>query len=252
MSNPKPAEAMVAWAVTEKERRAAVLSGQPYQNYETSCYYRLLNRIDTHYIEVIIGRKDQDERYHTDIRATNFTYIGDFYKREKVYFTFDRITFYQLIEIYPAHPQPLRFMLKRMEAGPVSIKDRAFMIMPFKPETNAFYTSVIKPFLKEKHNIDIYRADDFRDNDIIIETIYHQIEDSEFIIADITNENKNAFYELGYAAAMRKEIITIQEKSVQQLFFDRTHIRSIFYDKNEIDKFQFDLYSTIQSIRTRQ
>ncbi|WP_295232398.1 hypothetical protein [Sediminibacterium sp.] len=50
---------------------------------------------------------------------------------------------------------------------------------------------------------------------------------------------------------MRKAIITIQDKSVQQLFFDRTHIRSIFFDLNAIDKFQFDLFATIQSIRAR-
>lgn len=252
MSNPMPYMAMPLWSINEREKREANHNGQPYVTSQTSNYYDIVNRVDSQFIEIKIGRTDQAEPYHTDTRATNYTYIGDYYKREKVYFTFDRITLYELVEIYPAHPEPIRFMLKRLDNNQFTFKGQAFMIMPFSKALDRFYSLVIKSYLKEKHEINIYRADDFRDNDIIVETIYRQIEECEFIVADTTLENKNAFYELGYAAAMRKEIITIQDSSVRQLFFDRNHIRCIFYDPKEIDKFQFDLSSTIQSIRSRQ
>lgn len=127
------------------------------------------------------------------------------------------------------------------------------MIMPFHhTDTDHFYLQRIKPLLMEKLDVDIYRADDFRNNDIIIETIYSLIEESEIIIADTTYENKNAFYELGYASAINKEIIRVQNKLAgQPLFFNRAHIRSILYDPAEQGVFQFDLLSTIETIRQK-
>jgi len=127
------------------------------------------------------------------------------------------------------------------------------MIMPFhKNDIGKFYFENIKPFLVDNMKIDIYRADDFKDNDIIVHTIYKLIEESEFIIADTTHENKNVFYEIGYASAIGKEIIIIQNrKTEQKLFFDRAHIRAIMYEPNDIETFHFELKSTIESIRDR-
>ena len=155
------------------------------------------------------------------------------------------------MEIIPENP--LRFILKRIDDNKYFKKDQAFMIMPFhNPVLDKIYFDSIRPFLKDQLNITIYRADDFRDNDIIIETIYKLIEESEFIIADTTKENKNCFYELGYASAIGKEIIIIQNKTEEQkLFFDRAHIRAIMYDSDDVSTFQFDLKSTIESIRGR-
>ncbi|HNL05722.1 MAG TPA: hypothetical protein PKK18_12800 [Chitinophagales bacterium] len=87
--------------------------------------------------------------------------------------------------------------------------------MPFKfHDLNNLYKVQIKDFLKQELNIAIFRADDFNGNDIIIETIYRQIEQAELIIAEITHNNKNVFYELGYASALKKEILMIQNKTV--------------------------------------
>lgn len=127
------------------------------------------------------------------------------------------------------------------------------MIMPFHHEgTQQIYFNHVKPFLKEQLNVEIFRADDCTDNDIIIDTIYRFIRESEFIVADKTIANKNSFYELGYAAALGKEIITIQQSGEQILFFDRAHIRSIFYEMIAIDRFLFQLKATIEAIRVRK
>ncbi|HRI31833.1 MAG TPA: hypothetical protein PLQ21_09900, partial [Candidatus Kapabacteria bacterium] len=89
-------------------------------------------------------------------------------------------------------------------------------------------------------------------NDIIVETIYNQIEISEFIICETTYDNKNVFYELGYASALNKEILTIQnEKISNNFFFDRAHIRTITYNLDEIDIFHDRLRKSVIAIRDK-
>ncbi|MES2006325.1 MAG: hypothetical protein V4450_17535 [Bacteroidota bacterium] len=248
----QPAESRPVWVINEDERRDGLVKGIPFANWQTQVYYQLMNRLDTNLIEVYVGHTAEDVAYHNDVRQTRFDYIGKFYKREKVYFTFDRITIYELIEILPDNPRPIRFMLKRIENRKPYIRNRAFMIMPFAEPGNNFYKELLRPFLKEEHSVDLYRADDFSDNDIIIETIIRQIEEAEFIIADTTLNNKNAFYELGYAAALGKDVITIQDYAIKDLFFDRSHIRTVFYEMDNLEKFRFELSAVIKSIRARQ
>jgi hypothetical protein len=246
-----PSDVMPCHTINEEQRLQAIRDGKPFQTFETNSYFRIKNRIDNRFIEGYICRKDLNFSYVNNVYDP-YTYLRDFFERKKVYFTFDSITLYELVEWYPNHPHPLLFILKRIDAK-IYKSNQAFMIMPFnKIDLDDFYTSSIRPFLKEKLGITIYRADDFRNNDIIVETIYKLIEESEVIIADTTLENKNAFYELGYAAAIGKEIITIQNIAIEKkLFFDRVHIRSIFYDLDTISIFQEELGMTIQSIRAR-
>ena len=189
--------------------------------------------------------------YLDNYEFSELEYFISYRERKKVYFTFDKIALYEVIEIIPENP--LRLILRRVNDNKSFKNNQAFMIMPFHNESldKLFFKNIL-PFLKDNLGITIYRADDFRDNDIIIETIHKVIEESEFIIAETTKDNKNSFYELGYASAMGKEIIMIQDKSEEQkLFFDRAHIRTIMYDINNIETFHFDLKSTIASIRNR-
>ena len=246
-----PSDVMPCHAINEEQRLIAIRNGKPFQTYETNSYFRIKNRIDSRFIEGYICRKDRNFSYINNVYDP-FTYLKDFLDRKKVFFTFDSITLYELVEWYPNHPHPLLFILKRMDAK-IYKSNQAFMIMPFhKIELDDFYASGIRLFLKEKLGINIHRADDFSDNDIIVETIYKLIEESEIIIADTTFDNKNTFYELGYAAAMGKEIITIQNKAIEQkLFFDRVHIRSIFYNLDTVSIFQEELEMTIRSIKER-
>ncbi len=225
---------------------------QPFANYKPHLYFKPTNRLDNNFIEGYLGHTDFNENYHYTI-DTAIDYFKNYEARTPVYFSFDRVTLYRLIEIHPT--KPLTFILKRIDNLKIISRDTASMIMPFRPENlNAFYQKHIKKFLIEEANlkIKIYRADDFNDNDIIIETIYNQIEKAEFIIADITHPNKNVFYELGWAAASGKEIITIHDKEMSEnIFFDRNHIRSILFSQKNIPEFHMQLKNTIISISTR-
>lgn len=247
-----PVDVLPSWYVNDKERLEAIKLQKPYcERYGTENYFKISKQIDSNHIEGFLGRTDHELTFHDEFNRS-LTYFTDYLDRKKIYFTFDKVSLYQVMEIFPE--KPFRFILKRLDNQKAFKANQSFMIMPFHYEQlDKFYFETVKPFLKEKLSIDIYRADDFRDNDIIVQTIYTMIEESEFIIADTTINNKNAFYELGYASAIGKEIITIQNRETEQkLFFDRAHIRTIMYDLQNLESFYFDLDSTIKSIRDRQ
>jgi hypothetical protein len=126
------------------------------------------------------------------------------------------------------------------------------MIMPFNnPDLEQFYLTNIKNYLKEALNIEVLRSSDIVGNDIIVDTIYSLIDASEFIIAETTLPNKNVFYEIGYAAAAKKEIITMQSTSDKNVFFDRAHIRTMLYANDKLDTFKEELKNSLIAIRQK-
>jgi nucleoside 2-deoxyribosyltransferase len=127
------------------------------------------------------------------------------------------------------------------------------MVMPFQDEKmDAFYQTNIKKFLKTNLTIEAKRADDFTGNDVIVDTIYRELENSEFILCEITNNNKNVFYEIGYARAKNKELILMLQKGKKSEFFDIDHIRRIEYSISEPIPFQERLRDDILSIRGKR
>ena len=182
--------------------------------------------------------------------ANNWNFFLDHLKNKDVFFTFDHITLWKLVNVFQS--KPLVLTLHKIERKRITNKNSAFMIMPFgNPKLNSLYYG-IKEFLKTEMQIDLNRADEFLENDIVIETVYREIEQSEFLIADTTYENKNVFYEIGYAAAINKEIISIQDFCIsERVYFDRSHIRHLDYHLDTLERFYKDLKNTIISIRKK-
>ena len=75
-----------------------------------------------------------------------------------------------------------------------------FTIMPFNTKLNSVYTDVIVNILNELEITSI-RADEFFNADKVVEGIDILIKDADLIIADITDNNPNVFYEIGKADA---------------------------------------------------
>ncbi|MHB1922213.1 MAG: hypothetical protein ACYCOO_08245 [Chitinophagaceae bacterium] len=129
--------------------------------------------------------------------------------------------------------------------------NRCFRITLFgNRDANLFYNETIRDYLKEM-TINVYRSDDFSDNDVIIETIYREIEKSEFVICEVSECNKNVFFEIGYAKAMKKELIFLLQRGIENKFFDVAHIRRIDNETGNPVEFQGKLEDTIATIRER-
>jgi hypothetical protein len=100
------------------------------------------------------------------------------------------------------------------------IRDSAFILMNMDPED---------PGLADVHQtiravcadfgIDASRIDDVQHQDRITDRILEMIETAEFIIADLSGEKPNVYYEVGYAHALGKRPILVR-KAGTRLHFD--------------------------------
>lgn len=231
--------------------RVPILKIEPIEYYD---YDSLRCRIINHFPNSAILAGSDKWGYVSKDLFSSVTYLGDFREGKEVYFSSDGVSFFKLLNIQtPEDDRPLEFNLKMVQSIQHVEKDRSFMIMPFGDTVlNGFYQLNIKRPLKEKLEINLYRADDFTDNDIIIDTIYREIEKAEFVICEITNCNKNAFFEIGYAKAKNKELIFLLQRGIEHKFFDVAHIRRIEYDLDNPDELKAKLLDTIETIRKRR
>ncbi len=104
---------------------------------------------------------------------------------------------------------------------------KAFVIMPFDEAFDDIYNIGIKETAKQLE-VRAYRLDEELFEEGMLEKIYSEIENADFIIADLSNKNPNVFYELGYAHAIGKLCI-LTTQSAENIPFDLKHKRHIVY-----------------------
>jgi hypothetical protein len=104
----------------------------------------------------------------------------------------------------------------------------AFVLMPFGEKFDDIYKLGIKSITKDKGVI-AQRVDEQIYTESILERIYSQIDNADFIIADMTGKNPNVFYEVGYAHAKDKLCILITQES-SDIPFDLSHHRHLIYN----------------------
>ena len=63
----------------------------------------------------------------------------------------------------------------------------------------------------------------------ILDKIYDSISNSQIIIAEVSSQNANVYYELGYANALNKHVILIT-KNIEATAFDVGHFNHIIYN----------------------
>ena len=117
--------------------------------------------------------------------------------------------------------------IRKMRVNPR--RPKCFVVMQFSAEFDNLYDAVIKPIC-EKFGYEAIRADDLFTTGLIIDDISRMIREATVVIADITVDNANVFYEVGYAHGIRKPTILLSETSRERLPFDVAGFRTIFYD----------------------
>ncbi len=109
-------------------------------------------------------------------------------------------------------------------------KPSVFCVMKFEQAFDDLYQDVIKP-QSEKLGLEAIRADENYASTPIINDIIREIQAASVIICDITMDNPNVFYELGYAHALRKTTILLADRQKRtNLPFDVSGYRTIFYE----------------------
>jgi hypothetical protein len=121
---------------------------------------------------------------------------------------------------------PVEFSETRIIGNPPKI----FVIMPFTEPFDSLYREVINPVASDL-GFEVVRVDEVVGPGVIIEDIQRQIESSHAVVAEISSQNPNVFYELGYAHALRKPaILLVRRSDGPAMPFDIRSYRAIFYD----------------------
>lgn len=114
----------------------------------------------------------------------------------------------------------------------------AFVLMPFDKGFDDIYRLGIKETASHL-GILAERVDEQLFTENILHRIYQQIESADFVIADMSGQNPNVFYEVGYAHAKGKHCILLT-KNTLDIPFDLKHHRHIVYGSS-ITKLREDL-----------
>jgi chorismate mutase len=99
-------------------------------------------------------------------------------------------------------------------------RDTAFVIMPIdpsKPELEDVLGAIKE--VCQSFSIKAFRADEIEHQDRITNVILNEIMSCDILIADLSNERPNVYYEVGYAHALNKKPILYRRQGTQ-LHFD--------------------------------
>lgn len=115
---------------------------------------------------------------------------------------------------------------------------KCFVIKPFdKDKFDNRYNDIFKPAIEECGLI-AYRSDKDENIEIPIEEIEKGIKESRIVLAEISTDNPNVWYELGYAIACNKDVILIcSDERYEKFPFDVQHRRIIEYKTGSVSDF---------------
>lgn len=123
------------------------------------------------------------------------------------------------------------FQLQRLDIAGQELLDVdpqfVFVLMPFAKKFEDAWTLAIRPAVEEQ-GFTCKRADDFMHTRDIMDVVRENIRKAGLIIADMTGNNPNVFYELGFAHALGKPVILITQKRTS-VPFDLRAINSVEY-----------------------
>lgn len=129
-------------------------------------------------------------------------------------------------------------------------KRPGFVIMPY---SNFDKFEDIKETITEagkKHNFDCEVSLDLRDAGNVQHQIWRGIRRAEALVADLTGNNPNVFYEVGLAHALGKPINFITQDTAK-LPFDVLTSRCIRYDKNDLASLGSELEKAFAAVPAR-
>jgi len=111
----------------------------------------------------------------------------------------------------------------------IASKNPVFVIMPFDQEFNDVWTGGIRRACDDCGFASL-RVDQVSLSSWITDDVEEYIQKSKTVISDVTNNNSNVMFELGYAMAKEKDpIIISQHRESEKVPFDIAGIRRLEY-----------------------
>jgi len=108
----------------------------------------------------------------------------------------------------------------------VPIANQVFVAMPFAPRFDPVWGAIRD--VCRGASLFAYRVDQLPVPGDLTRQILDGIRESAFVVADLTGNNLNVAFEVGYAAALGKDLVLLSE-DVAALPFDVRNLRAIAY-----------------------
>ena len=131
-------------------------------------------------------------------------------------------------EPVPGTEQLLEMQKKQSQTD----EELVFVIMPFGEKFDLVYECIEKSVTRAQ--LKCVRADKEIFSGIIMDKIRENIARAGIIIAELSEQNPNVFYELGLAHAWNKKVIMITQ-NIRNIPFDLKHWRMVIYDRSNIN-----------------
>jgi hypothetical protein len=117
---------------------------------------------------------------------------------------------------------------------------KVFIAMPFAEEFNAVYAAIKD--VSQQVGLTAVRGDEVYEPGPIVQQIFKDIAESDFVIAEISSKNPNVYYEVALAHCSRKPTLLLaNNESVKEIPFDIRHNRVLVYDEKNIDQLKEQL-----------
>lgn len=131
-----------------------------------------------------------------------------------------------------------------------SESSKAFMAMPFKnTRLDQVYKECFKPAVKDT-GFDLIRVDENAPAGLIDDRIRVEIRNSKFLISELTDENRGAYWEAGFAEGLGKPVIYTCEEQYNKkkgTHFDTNHHLTIFWNEDNLGEAAEKLKITIRA-----
>lgn len=119
---------------------------------------------------------------------------------------------YEFIKTLPERGKPYCFKIGATCSKEIMVKpNRVFIGMPFRKKFADVYTHGIVSTL-EKINLESWKADEEPSNIDIMCKICEHLQESQYVIINITGWNPNVLFELGLAYGLGKTVVLIKDK----------------------------------------
>ncbi len=125
-----------------------------------------------------------------------------------------------------------------------------FIAMKFgEVDLDDFVEKVVKPAVRNATGYDLLDMRDSARAGVIDNIMRIQIRDAKFVIADLTHDNRGAYWEAGYAEGLGKPVIYICEKTKfdeKKTHFDTNHCLTVPWSRDDDTGFCDALSATIR------
>jgi hypothetical protein len=128
---------------------------------------------------------------------------------------------------------------------------KCFVIQPFdEKQFDKRFRDHFEPAIIAA-DLEPYRVDRDPSVRVPIDSIHSEIKNADVCLADITTNNPNVWYELGYALARHKEVVIVCSKERRDEFpFDIQHLNIIRYDiasGSDFKKLELDITAHLKA-----